>query len=124
MPINDCVPFFKPGQDVTGNLSVSMPAKHCVRSVSGGRGGLTHIGRPGAGEAILGVLGRDGILGENRHVLVGGIVPIVTSADVKAGDQLEVTATGTVIPRTTGIAVGYATADAASGGAVPTKLYG
>lgn len=126
MPTNVTVPFFKPGQDITGYLTAGLSGKTCVAAVSGVgvRGGQPHIGLPAAGAPILGVLGRDGVTGEYVHVNVGGVVPITAGADVATGTQVETNAAGQVVPRTTGVAIGYVIAGATAGNAAAVKLYG
>lgn len=124
MPQNATVPFFKPGQDPTGYPTAPVLCKTLVGSVDGGRGGLTYIATAPAGGPALGVPGHDADEGQEVHVHVGGIVPILAAADIVAGTQVEVGAAGRIVPRTTGVAVGYATASGASGSAVPVKLYG
>ena len=126
MPTNVTVPFFKPGQDITGYLTVDLPGKTLVAAVAGVgvRGGQPHIGLPAAGAPVMGVLGRDGVTGEYIHVNVGGVVPILAGADVVEGTQVETNAAGRVIPRATGVAIGYVIAGATAGNAAAVKLYG
>lgn len=124
MAVNTTVPFFKPGQDITGYPTAAVLAKTFVKSVDGGRGGLTHIAPAVAGQPALGVAGHDAETAQETHVIVGGIVPVLAAADIVAGTQVEVGTGGRIIPRATGTAVGYATASGASGTAVPVKLYG
>lgn len=126
MPMNVTVPFFKPGQDVTGFVTADVTGKHFVAPVAGGRGGQPHIAPAGAGVAPLGVAGHDQIEGQYVHVNVGGIVPVIAGADVVAGQAVAVGAGGTVVPLSGAAAgavhVGLATASGASGTAVPVKL--
>lgn len=125
MPTNVCVPFFKPGQDVTGYLTANLGGKTLVAAVAGGRGGQPHIGLPAAGAAVLGVLGHDGVTGQYVHVNVGGVVPVLAgTGGVTEGTQVETDAAGRVVPRTTGVAVGYCVAGATAGNAAAIKLYG
>ena len=124
MPLNPTVPFFKPGQDVTGIPDVAVFGKRLVAATAEGRGGQPHIALPAAGAAVFGVAGHDAETGQEVHVLVGGIVPVLAAADITAGTQVETDATGRIVPRATGVAVGYAVASGATGTAVPVKLYG
>ena len=124
MPTNVTVPFFKPGQDITGRLTATLSGKTFVAAVPGGRGSQPYIGLPAAGAAVFGVLGYDGVDGQFIHVNVAGVVPVTAGADVTAGTQVQTNALGQAVPHTTGVAVGYALANAASGNAVPVKLYG
>lgn len=125
MPTNVCVPFFKPGQDVTGYLTTNVGGKTCVATTGTlSRGGQPRITTAAPGAAIFGVLGHDGVTGEYIHVNVGGIVPILTAADVTTGTEVQVGAGGAVIPLAAGRPVGYVVAGAASGNAAAVKLYG
>lgn len=125
MPTNELVPFFKPGENVTGYLTVALSGKTLVACVPGGRGGQPHIAKPAAGSRVFGALGHDGIAGESVHVNVGGIVPVVAAADIAAGKEVATNADGHITVLAAGqVAVGYAVASGASGSAVPIKLYG
>lgn len=124
MPQNVTVPFFKPGQDVTGYVAddAGVNGRHFVAPVAGGRGGQPHIGPAGAGVSPLGVAGHDQLQGQYVHVNVGGIVPVIAGADVTAGQSVEVGAGGTAVPLASGVRVGLAVGNAPAGTAVPVKL--
>ena len=125
MPTNECRPFFKPGQDVTGYLTVPIDAKLFVAPVPGGRGSQPHIGIAPTGSAPCGVLGHDGVAGDFIHFNVGGTVPVTAGADIVAGTRVQVGPGGTAIPwdgTLAAVPAGVATASAASGGAVPVQL--
>lgn len=125
MPTNECRPFFKPGQDITGYLTTNIGGKLFVAPVAGGRGSQPHVGIAPAGSAPCGVLGHDGLLGEYVHFNVGGTVPVVAGADITAGTRVEVGPGGTAIPwggTVATVPVGLATANASNGGAVPVQL--
>lgn len=122
MPTNPCVPFFKPGQDITGYLTTDIGGKRFVAPVAGGRGAQPHIGVAPAGAAPCGVLGHDGVTGDYVHFNVGGEVPVVAGADITAGTRVEVGAGGTAVPLAAGVPCGIAMANAANGGAVPVLL--
>lgn len=126
MPTNINVPFFKPGQDITGYVAeVAIGGKRFVSPVSGGRGGQPHIGPTPAGAAAMGVAGHDQEPGLYVHVNVGGTVPVTTGADITAGTRVQAGAGGTAVPYVAGadnVVLGLATADAVSGAAVPVQL--
>lgn len=122
MPTNVCTPFFKPGNDITGHLTTDIGGKRFVAPVAGGRGSQPHIAVCAAGAAPCGVLGHDGVLGENIHFNVAGEVPVVAGADITAGTRVEVGAGGTAVPLATGVPAGLAMTNAASGGAVAVLL--
>lgn len=129
MPSNVCVPFFKPGQDVTGYLTENIGGKRFVAPAVGGRGSQPHIRIAPAGALPAGVLGHDGSLGDFIHFNIGGTVPVVAGADIVAGTPVMVGAGGAAVPwaasATAGVTnwvAGLATANAAAGGAVPVQL--
>lgn len=126
MPTNINVPFFKPGQDVTGYVSTTpVGGKRFVVPLSGGRGGQPHIGPAAAGSAAMGVGGHDQDPGLYVHVNVGGTVPVVTGEDITAGTRIASGANGVAVAYTdpaTQVVLGLATADAANGQSVPVQL--
>jgi hypothetical protein len=122
MPTNECVPFFKPGQDITGILSADLGGKRFVVPVPGGRGGQPHIGYPTAGGPACGVLGHDGVEGQAVHYNVGGTLPVVAAVDITAGTLVESDAEGRAIPLATGRPLGLATSNAVAGGSVSVQL--
>lgn len=131
MPTNVCVPFFKPGADVTGYLTANLGGKTFVACTTTSRGGQPHIAQAAAGAAAFGVLGHDGVTGQYIHVNVGGIVPVLAgTGGVVAGQEVMVGAGGTAVPHTVATApaknvpVGYVVAGATAGNAAAIKLYG
>jgi len=52
-----------------------------------------------------------------------GIVPITTSAAITAGQLVQVAADGTIVPVSTGVAIGTACDDAASGADAEVALF-
>lgn len=130
MPTNECVPFFKPGQDITGILEADLGGKRFVApvGVEGARGGQPHINYPAAGGAACGVLGHDGVTGQAVHFNVGGTLPVVAGADITAGTLVMSDAEGRAVPYALGTApafntsLGLATTNAVSGGAVAVQL--
>lgn len=122
MPANVTVPFFKPGQDITGFCAQAVSAKHFVAPVAGGRGGQPHIAPAAAGGPALGVAGHDQLADLYVHVNVGGVVPVVAGADVTAGQYVEVGTGGTVVPLAAGQRVGLVIDGGAAGTAVAVKL--
>lgn len=126
MPSNVCVPFFKPGQDVTGRVTTTaVTGKRFVAPVAGGRGGQPYISPAAAGVMPMGVAGHDQEVGSYVHVNIGGTVPVVCGADIAAGARVAVGAGGTAVPYTdamTQAPVGLCWSGAVAGAAAPIQL--
>lgn len=117
MPANQCIPYFKHGQDITGEVTGNpVVGKTLAKYVPGGRPGQPKIATAAAGEyPSAGVIGHDQVVGGYVHTLLGGVVPVTAGADITAGTRVEVGPGGTVIPHAAGEVVGVAVANAASG---------
>jgi predicted RecA/RadA family phage recombinase len=138
---NDLIPYKRPGQDVTCLAAAAVTGKKCVQiqaakaehaeglatTAGGGQYKVAHPngggGCLGAGKRIFGVAKYDASTGKQVGVVSEGIVPITAGAGITAGQEVEVTATGTVIPLNTGIAIGLACDDAANGADAEIALY-
>ena len=136
---NEAIPYKRPGEDVTGYCTSAVTGKRCVQisaakpagekaegvslsATTTGGGGTYRIALPsgagangGAAKMIFGVSKYDAAINKLCGVIREGIVPITTSAAVTAGQSLQVAADGTVVPFSTGVVIGYACDDAASG---------
>jgi|KBSMisStaDraftv2_1062788.scaffolds.fasta_scaffold327407_2 hypothetical protein len=121
---NDCIPFKRPGDDVTGKAEAAITGCRCVQ-ISGDMtsnpvlglpntadGGLYTVGHPnvsgaaGAGKMIFGVAKYDALINGRVGVIRGGIVPIEAGAAIAPGAEVEVDATGRVITLASGVAIG------------------
>ena len=132
---NDLIPYKRPGDTVTGYATSAVTGKRCVQ-ISGAKtnepgeglatvttgGGAYRIALPsgagangGAAKWIFGVSRYDVAINKWGGVIRDGIVPITSSAAITAGQALQCAADGTVIPQTTGVLIGYACNDCASG---------
>lgn len=121
----DCIPFYRPGQDPTVHANVALTGKrYCaiVGNIQSGpglsataEGGNLLAGLPAAGGRVFGVVSRSAALGEKVKVLIGGINPVECAANLTAFQEVEVDAQGRVIPKASGVAVGYACTAALSG---------
>lgn len=81
-------------------------------------------GAAGAAKRVLGVASWDAAIGQEVTVKRGNVVPVTCGAAITAGQEVEVTATGTVIPLAAGIAVGVAVdSQATVGGDAQILLY-
>jgi hypothetical protein len=136
---NDLIPYKRPGEDVTGYAVAAVTGKRCVQiaaakpagekaegvnlaATTTGGGGTYRVALPsgagangGAAKAIFGVAKYDAAINKLVGVVREGIVPITSSAAITAGQSLQVAADGTVVPASTGVAIGIACDDCASG---------
>lgn len=114
MPLNECNPFNRPGQDVTGHATAAVTGKRCV-AISGDReGGNIAVAHATAAGRIFGVAAFDAALDAKVPVIRGGIVPILAGAAIAAFEEVEVGVAGRVIPLAAGVAVGFAVTAAAN----------
>lgn len=122
---NDCIPYKRPGQDITAKATAAITGKTFVR-VSGNRtsgpglaataeGSVYQMAPCGAGLRAHGVAAWDAANGEQFNVIVAGVVPVTAGAAITAGQEVEVDAAGKAIPLASGKAVGVAMSGASSG---------
>ncbi len=115
MAVNECVPHFRAGQDVTGKVTgAAVLGKRLVQWVAGGVGNQPFISGATAAADVAGVAGHDAAVDAYVHVISTGVVPIRAGAAITAGQRVEAGANGTVVPLATGIPVGRAVASAAN----------
>lgn len=111
MPANECIPFKEPGSRVTATTTAAVTGKHAV-AISGDLqdDGTYSVALPTAGGRIFGIAAYDAPEGGRVPVIrtPGIILPVTAAAAVTAGSQVEVDATGAVVPLTTGAAIGTA----------------
>jgi hypothetical protein len=130
---NDLIPYKRPGEDVTGLCIAAVTGKRCVQIAAAkvnkaeglsttGEGGAYRVALPsgagangGAGKMVFGVAKYDAAINKFTGIVREGIVPITSSAAITAGAEVQVAADGTVVPFTTGIMIGIACDDCASG---------
>lgn len=131
---NDLIPYKRPGEDVTAYCTAAVTGKRCVQisaakpagekaeglSTTGG-GGVYRVSLPsgagangGAAKMIFGVAKYDAAQGKMVGVVREGIVPITASAAITAGASVQCAADGTVVPVSTGVAIGIACDDCAN----------
>lgn len=119
---NELIPYYRPGQDVTAKAEVALTGKLCVQisdpRTSGpglaatAEGSVYTVGLPstagaaGAGKRVFGVAKYDAAIGTLVGVARGGIIPITSGAAISAGQEVEVAATGKVIPLAAGQPIG------------------
>lgn len=129
---NDCIPYYEPGDRITCTPTAAVQGKRFV-AISGNQqaDGTFSIAPPAAGGRTLGVAAWDGAVGGKVTVIKGSgyIVPVVAgAAGIAAGGEVQVDATGAVVPLAAtapNSPVGYAmSAGGAAGTDVIVCLYG
>lgn len=108
---NDCIPYFEPGDRITGTPTASVSGKRFV-AISGNQqaDGTYSVAPPAAGGRVLGVAAWDAPIGGKVTIIKGSgyIVPVVTgAAGLAAGAEVQVDATGAVVALAAGRAVGF-----------------
>jgi hypothetical protein len=119
---NQCVPLFRPGQDITcscdvalsGKTFVSIKANQAAQSVTG----LAEVVQTTAAAKPFGVLAHDGAIDEPVDVIRSGVVPMVAGAALQSGQGVEVGAAGAPVLLASGQRVGTVMFNAANGAEV------
>ncbi len=133
MASNECIPFYKPGQDLTGHATAAVTGKRFVK-LSGSRQsgpGLTtavdgsnyQVAPAGAGEYAIGVAKYDAASGKKVAIACAGIVPVTAGGNIAFGVEVEADATGKAVTKGSGIALGRCMTAATSGNDAEIKLY-
>lgn len=132
---NDCIPFFEPGQNVTGKATAAVTGKRFVQITDTRAGGpgisdsadqsnLYSVGLPdasgaaGAGKWCIGVAGYDAPEDADVKIIRGGIVPVESGEAGDAGDPITTDATGKAVQADTvgDVILGYLAADCGATG--------
>lgn len=132
--LNEVLPFYRPGKDITCKATVALTGKHLCAIVgnrTSGPGlastddaGVYQVGAPAAGGRVFGVVGYDVASGSVVPIKRGGILPVVTSGAVAAEAEVKVAADGTILTATTGArVVGVVHTAAASGADAEFEFY-
>ena len=119
------VRVYKPGQDVTAEVSTGTVEVKKFVKIAGSRtsGGNLAVAQAAAGDRAFGVAAHDAGTGQLVHVARGGVVKVVAAGAISAGAEVEVGAAGAAATKSTGIAVGYAVNGAADGADAEIALY-
>jgi predicted RecA/RadA family phage recombinase len=136
--VNDVVPVYRPGSDITCKASVALTGKRLCM-ISGNRtsgagnagvglsatpdGGNYQVGNPTGGGRVFGVVGYDTPSGGLVPVKREGVLPITASGAIAAGAEVEALADGRVITRTTGIPIGVCLNGCANAEDAEIQLY-
>lgn len=126
--VNECIPFKRPGEDVTCTPSTAVTGKKFV-AISGNKNadGTYTIAPPAAAGRVFGVAAYNAAIGAKVPVIrgTGEIVPVTCVANIAAFEEVMVDNTGAVTPLTGvgAVPVGFAVTGATSGGDAQISLY-
>lgn len=132
---NDCIPFYEPGGRITAHCAAAITGKRFV-AISASRqsgpglsatgdGGNYIVNAPAAGGRVFGVAMHDAPSGGKVTIVRGPgfVVPVLAAAAIAVFAEVEVNATGAVITKASGVAVGFAVTAAANGADAEIALY-
>lgn len=137
MALNECIPKYEPGKDLTGEVvNVAVVGRRLLRLVgkqgvdavsddtSGGNITVQHADVDEDDGRIVGVSGYDGAVGAKIKVVRGRgkVVPVESGAAIAVNEEVETDATGRVVPLGTTVglrAAGYAFTAATAAGQFP-----
>lgn len=126
MPANECIPFYRPGADLTAVADTAVTGKRFV-DIAGDApadAALLIEHATAAGDKI-GVAAHDIAAGEYGHVISapGEVVPVTATGAIAAGAEVEVGANGTAATLAAGVAVGRCLTGALDAADAKIKLY-
>jgi len=122
---NENVGVYEPGRDITGRASAAVTGKRFLK-ISGDRSsGNISVAHADAAGRVCGVSKYDAASGDIVGVARGNsrVTYVTAAANISAFAEVEVAAGGQATPIASGIAVGYAIANATSGGDAQISLY-
>lgn len=143
MAVNECIPYYEPAERITGHAAVALTGKRLCDIVADRQaqanlkattpagagdpsgGGNLIIGAIAAGARAFGVVSHDVAAGRKVTVLRGPgfILPIRTAVAIARNAQVQAAADGTVVPLTTGVAIGFAVTAAVAASDAQIALY-
>jgi len=133
---NECIPFYRPGQDIPVKASVALTGRRCC-AITGNRSGtgfvgpantdlqnLYVVGLPTLGGRIAGVVGYDVAAGDAVPLKREGVLPIEAAAIIAAFAEVTTDALGRVQTVAAGqSALGVAMTGCAAGAMCEVKMY-
>lgn len=119
------IDVWNPGRDLTAHAATTVTASTCASLAGPMIGGLPQITTAAPGARIAGICKYSATTGELVGLARGAarVVRVRAGAPLSAGVEVEVGAAGAVVPKSTGVAVGYALDTAASGALAVISLY-
>lgn len=126
MPENVCIPYHRPGHDLTGTASGAVTGKRFV-DVAGDRtaDGTYLVETATAAGTTIGVAAHDVADGDLVPILAGPgtVLPVTAEAAITAGDEVEVGVDGQARTVAAGVAVGRCMDGALLGADARIRLY-
>lgn len=104
MATNEALPVFKPGQSITYLASAAVTGGRLVE-ITGDRE-VAHATADSA--KVVGIAAWDAVAGREVTVHSGGVLPLLASGTVTAGDRVSAAADGKVATTAEGTAIGVA----------------
>jgi hypothetical protein len=130
---NDAIVFYRPGHDISCRAAVALTGKRLC-AITGNRssgpglassddGGNYTVGAPAAGGRVFGVVGYDVASGGLVAVKREGILPVKAGGNIAAFAEVEVDASGQVITKSAGVAIGFVLTAVTTGNDAEVQLY-
>jgi hypothetical protein len=128
---NECIPFYKPGEDITAQAGAAVVGKTFAKISANRQSGPTEPANTAvvptdggnylvvqctAAARAIGVFAYDAASGDKVKVIRGGIVPVTAGATITFGQEVECDAAGKAIPFSAGIKLGVAMTGASAAG--------
>lgn len=125
MPSNISIDVYAPGTDLTAAAASVVTAKRFLKIAGNRSGGNVSVAHADAAGRVCGVARHDAATGELVAVARGNsrVVRVAAAAAITAGTEVEVGAAGQAVPRSAGVAVGYAVTGATAGADAEISLY-
>lgn len=122
---NECIPYFRPGQDVTAVTTTTVTGKTFVDWTAAWTTNLGSVGTATAAGKVAGVAAYDAASGARVAVIrgKGQIVPVTAGAVIAALAEVEVGTGGKVVTAAAGIKVGRALSAGANNTDCIVELY-
>jgi hypothetical protein len=124
---NECIPLYRPGQDITATAGAAITGCRCVAHSAGRSAttGLTTVTHATAAGNIAGVSAYDAANGARVAILRGkGLtVPITAGGAIAALAEVEVGTAGKVVTKAAGVAIGKAIETGTLDAPVMVELY-
>jgi len=107
---NECIPYYRPGQDVTANTTTAVTGKTFVDWTTAWITNIGYVGTATAAGKVAGVAAYDAPTNSRVAVIrgKGQIVPVTAAGTIAAGAEVEVGAGGKVVTSASGAKVGRA----------------
>jgi Uncharacterized conserved protein (DUF2190) len=122
---NECIPYYRPGQDVTALTTTAVVGKTFVDWTTAWTTNLGSVGTAAGAGKVAGVAAYDAP--NNSKVAVirgkGQIVPVTAGGTIAAGAEVEVGTGGKVVTSASGVKVGRALGAGANNQDCIVELY-